>query len=71
MPDGRMRLFGPYGKLDNCVRPHDTAQSWVDFLNADPLARQAWCVRNFVTVPSTAPKALVDEINGLMANPCD
>jgi hypothetical protein len=71
MPDGHMRLFGPYGKLDNCIRPHDTSQSWVDFLNADPLARQAWCVRNFATTPSTAPKALVDEINRLIANPCD
>jgi hypothetical protein len=71
MPDGHMRLFGPYGKLDNCVRPHDTVQSWVDFLNTDPLARQAWCVRNFGTVPSTAPKGFVDEVNRVMAHPCD
>jgi hypothetical protein len=42
MPDGHMRLFGPYGKLENCIRPHDTTQSWVDFLNADPLGRHAW-----------------------------
>jgi hypothetical protein len=71
MPDGHMRLFGPYGKLDNCIRPHDTTQSWVEFLNTDPLARQAWCVRNFVAAPSTAPKAFVEEINRLMAKPCD
>jgi hypothetical protein len=71
MPDGHMRLFGPYGKLDNCIRPHDTTQSWVDFLNTDPLARQAWCSRNFVTAPSTAPKAFVEEVNRLVAKPCD
>jgi hypothetical protein len=72
MPDGHMRLFGPYGKLDNCIRPHDTTQSWVVFLNTDPLARQAWCgARTIVTVPSVAPKAFVDEINRLMANPCE
>jgi hypothetical protein len=71
MPDGHMRLFGPYGKLDNCIRPHDTTQAWVDFLNTDPLARQAWCVRNFGTVPSTAPEGFVDEINRRMANPCN
>jgi hypothetical protein len=72
MPDGHMRLFGPYGKLDNCIRPHDTTRSWVDFLNTDPLARQAWCAsQTFVTVPSTAPKAFVDDVNRLMADHCD
>jgi hypothetical protein len=72
MPDGRMRLFGPYGKLDNCIRPRDTTQSWVAFLNTDPLARQAWCgSRRFVQIRSILPKAFVDEIDRLMANPCE
>ena len=71
MPDGRMRLFGPYGKLDNCIRPHDTTQSWVNFLNADPLGREAWCKsRSFVRTPSTPQNALADEIDKLMADPC-
>ena len=72
MPDGHMRLFGPYGKLDNCIRPHDTTQSWVQFLNTDPLARQAWCnSQSIASVPSTAPPGFVDEINKLMVNPCE
>jgi len=72
MPDGHMRLFGPYGKLDNCIRPHDTTQSWVDFLNTDPLARQAWCnSQTFVSVPSTAPRGFVEQVNKLIANPCE
>jgi hypothetical protein len=72
MPDGHMRLFGPYGKLDNCIRPHDTTQSWVAFLNADPLGRQAWCAgQTYVSVPSTAPKGFVEDVNRLMANHCD
>jgi Family of unknown function (DUF6152) len=71
MPDGKMRLYGAYGKLDNCVRPGDTADSWVEFLNRDRLARDAWCKnRNLVTVPSIAPKAVAEEIDRRIANPC-
>jgi hypothetical protein len=72
MPDGRMRLFGPYGKLDNCIRPNDSTQAWVDFLNADPLGRQAWCNGlKLSSVPSTAPRGFVDTVNGSLANRCD
>jgi hypothetical protein len=72
MPDGQMQSWGPYGKIDNCVRPNDLTQSWLDFLNTDPLARDLWCgSRAFVRVASITPKAFVDEINSLMTNPCD
>jgi hypothetical protein len=37
MPDGRMRLFGPYGKLDNCIRPKDTTQARVNFFGHGPI----------------------------------
>jgi len=72
MPDGRMESWGPYGKLDNCVRPNDQPQAWLDFLNADPLAREFWCnSRAFVQVASTAPEGFVDEINRqLTVDPC-
>ena len=71
MPDGNRRLFGAYGKLDNCVREGDTADLWVEFLNTDPLARDAWCKnRNLVTVPSIAPKAVAEEVDRRMAHPC-
>jgi hypothetical protein len=40
LPSGRMQPWGPYGKLNNCVRPDDDAQSWVDFVNNDAIARQ-------------------------------
>jgi hypothetical protein len=43
MPDGRMQSWGPYGVIDNCVRPGDTARTWISFLNRDPLAHQQWC----------------------------
>lgn len=71
MPDGHRRLFGPYGKLDNCIRSGDTARSWVDFLDTDPLALQAWCKgQTLVSVPSTAPRELVQEINERIASQC-
>jgi hypothetical protein len=71
MPDGKMRLFGPYGSLVNCIRPNDATQSWTEFLDRDALARKAWCEsRDFVSIPLIPSKALVDEINRLMPKPC-
>jgi hypothetical protein len=71
MPGGRMQSWGPYGKLDNCIRPNDRPESWLAFLNADPLARELWCnSQGFVGVASTAPKGFVDEVNGLLVDPC-
>ena len=64
MPDGRMQSWGPYGKLDNCVRTDDQPQKWLDFLAADPLAAEHWCqIKRFVGVASTAPPGFVDEID--------
>jgi Family of unknown function (DUF6152) len=72
MPDGHMRLFGPYGKLDNCIRPNDTTQAWVEFLNTDPLGRDAWCKDLTLTsIPSTAPKGFVDTISRSLLRPCE
>lgn len=71
MPDGRMQSWGPYGKLDNCIRSSDRPQAWLDFLHSDPLALEFWCnIRGFVGVVSTAPKGFVDEINRVLSDPC-
>jgi Family of unknown function (DUF6152) len=73
MPDGHLQSWGPYGRLENCVRPNDTTQSWADFLNADPLARAFWCgglsayQSQFATAPSAA---FVDEVGGEIDEPC-
>jgi len=70
-PDGKMRLWGPYGKLDNCIRPGDSVGTWVEFLERDPLARQAWCTdRTYASAPSVAPQALLKDIDGALAEPC-
>jgi hypothetical protein len=72
MPDGRMQSWGPYGKLDNCVRPNDRPESWLRFLNADPLLREFWCnVPAFTGVASAAPQALVDDVNRQLPNGCN
>jgi len=73
MPDGRLRTWGSYGKIDNCVRPNDPLERWVDFLNTDAGARGFWCRRFTAAMPlsASAPKSLVDEISKQMATPCD
>jgi hypothetical protein len=72
LPDGHMRHWGPYGRLDNCMRPDDQPLKWVTFLDADPMAHAAWCTsRNYVRIPSVASPAVVDAVNRQMARPCD
>ena len=72
MPGGNLRLWGSYGKLENCIRPGDETQSWLDLLNADQRARQVWCNKQLASIPSKAfSRAFVEEINRRMANPCD
>ena len=71
MPDGRMRLWGPYGKLENCIRPGDTAEKWVGFLKEDAMALPSWCSgRRLTLVPSVAEAALVEEIDRRAGKPC-
>jgi hypothetical protein len=71
MPDGRKQAWGPYGKLNNCVRPDDDAQAWVGFLNADAIARELWCHPQRTSVPTVAAaKSLAEEIDRRLASPC-
>lgn len=71
MPDGRKQAWGPYGKLNNCVRPGDDAQSWADFLNMDAIARELWCYPQRTGVPTVAAaKAGADEIDRRLVTPC-
>jgi hypothetical protein len=72
LPDGQMSIWGSYGKLENCIRPEDQARTWIDFLNADAMARDAWCrSRLFVNVASLPPTEFVDEISRRLNDPCD
>jgi hypothetical protein len=67
-----MRHWGRYGKIENCIRPEDSTQKWLDFVNTDPMAREAWCnSRGFVWADSLPPKAFVDQVDSQMATPCN
>ena len=71
MPDGRKQAWGPYGKLNNCVRSGDEVRTWVDFLNDDAIARELWCFPQRTTVPTVAEaKPLAEEIDRRLAMPC-
>jgi hypothetical protein len=72
MPDGHRQSWGGYGKMDNCVRPGDTVETWLEFPNADPLARDLWCGgRGFVQAATLAPQELVDAIGRQIDRPCE
>jgi hypothetical protein len=72
MPDGHMQFWGPYGKIENCVRPSDTPASWAEFLNVDPLAREFWCNTHAVAnVAAVRSQAFADEIANAMKQPCE
>ena len=69
---GRMQAWGPYGTLENCIRPNDSPQSWVTFLDVDPMAREYWCRSlSFVTAPSQVSRDFVDTVTHRMARACD
>jgi hypothetical protein len=71
LPDGRMRYWGPYGKLESCIRPGDTAEKWAGFLKEDAMALPSWCSgHGLKLVPSVAPAALVEEIDRRAGKPC-
>lgn len=71
MPDGHLRLFGPYGKLSNCIRPDDAAEKWTQFLREDPLALAAWCNgKLYVMAASVAKPAIIEAIDRQAGNPC-
>jgi hypothetical protein len=71
LPGGEMRAWGSYGKMENCIRPGDSVQTWVDFVNSDERAHQLWCgSRAFSAVASTAPPGFVAEVDRRIEVPC-
>ena len=71
MPGGRMWHWGPYGRLENCIRPDDATEKWVDFLKTDPTALPKWCEsHDYVNAPSVAPPGFVRTVDELMGSTC-
>jgi hypothetical protein len=71
LPDGHLRIWGPYGALGNCIRPSDDAQQWVDALDADQWGRETWCGGRGFTIAPAASRTLVDDVNIRMATRCE
>ena len=72
MADGEMQLWEPHGIISECMRSSNDRTRWLDFLNANASAREAWCVqRRYAAVESNASLSeFVDEIGGQLENPC-
>ena len=72
LPDGRWQPWGPYGKLDNCVRPADTPEQWARFLKAVPMGLEYWCKGlGYARVPSVAPPGFVQAVNRQIGDVCE
>jgi uncharacterized protein DUF6152 len=73
-PDGEMRLWEPHGFISECIRSsNDPRQVWLAFLNATPRAHELWCTeqRRYAAIQSNASfRELVEELNGLLDDPC-
>ncbi len=72
-PDGSKRLWEPHGILSECIRSSDDdRQLWLDFLNSNRRARQAWCQqRRYTLIQSNASlAAFVEQINSSIDVPC-
>jgi hypothetical protein len=71
LDDGRLRSWGPYGRIDNCVRPDDDRRRWLELLESDSAAKEGWCDKERAAVPTRAEsRPLVDEIGRLLTPPC-
>jgi hypothetical protein len=71
LPNGQLRAWGPYGKIDNCVRAEDRPRQWVDLLKSDALAREAWCDKARASIPTrAASRELVAKINNALPELC-
>ena len=74
-PDREMQLWEPHGFISECIRSsNDQRQLWIDFLDATPRAHELWCSeqRRYAAIQSSASfHELVDELTGLLADPCN
>ncbi len=72
MPDGEMQPWEPHGVISACMRgSDDTRPAWVDFLNANPKAREQWCSQREGAVQSNASlRGFVEAISTSLYEPC-
>ena len=73
MSDGEKQFWDPHGIMSACIQSSgDARKSWVDFLNSNPRARDAWCEQRGwkATQATTSSKELVEDIDRWIDKPC-
>jgi Family of unknown function (DUF6152) len=73
MPDGAKQFWDPHGIIGACIQSSDDSRkSWLEFLNSNPRAREAWCQQrgSQATQSTTSSRELVDEIDRWIDKPC-
>jgi hypothetical protein len=71
LPDGGLQPWGPYGKLDNCIRPGDDKAKWLRLLDTSAVAHALWCGPHNALAPTISDaRALAAEIEESLAVPC-
>ncbi|MGW8369106.1 MAG: hypothetical protein ACWGPN_10560, partial [Gammaproteobacteria bacterium] len=74
MPDGDRQLWEPHGVIAECILGSDeTRQVWLDFLNTNRSARQAWCQqKTYALVRADASLSeFVEAFDDMLDAPCD
>jgi hypothetical protein len=73
MSDGEKQFWDPHGIISACILgSDDPPKSWIDLLNSNPRAREAWCQQRgwAATQSTTSSRQLVDEIDRWIDKPC-
>ena len=70
--DGEKQIWDPHGLITACIgSSSNSRQSWLDFLNSNSRAREAWCQqRGWQANKSTTSRDLVEEIDSSIDKPC-
>ena len=71
--DGAMQFWEPHGFISECMRSsNEQRQPWLDFLNANPQARQQWCDQRRYAAVQTDESLLgfVEQTNARLDVPC-
>ena len=74
LSDGQRQFWDPHGIISACIgSSDDPRKSWLDFLNSNSRAREAWCQQRALAAnqSTTSSRDLVEEIDRWIDKPCE
>jgi hypothetical protein len=74
LADGQRQIWDPHGIISACIGSSDQPrQSWLDFLNSNSRAREAWCQQRAWSANQSTAKSrdLVEKIDRSIEEPCE